>query len=515
MADEDVSVGASEHTEGAEQFLSRKKLYEIDFVGNETFVVTQGNVLARRSEEPNKSKEAKLSARGLFHRPKELHRRDLLLSNAVITSAQKRDKRGKKGRLSSQYLPPLYQRALANERFSHLEDAIADYSMILQIEGQSASAYYNRSNLYHTLGRHDLALADINAAIALDPTKFAYRNNKALMLRQQGQYFEAINETMIGRAILTIPEYVKAQLAEGHEILINSGSLKKFKPAQDPIVSYLSLPREERPARGIVCVIDFLSKLKFFAPFIADNALMTTIALKIELSKYVQGDAIFEEGQVGEHFYMVLDGDVEIVKCKKDQDGLVKHTTVLVKLFRGQTFGETAIESATGLRTAGAIASSKTGTTLLAMHVDDYKSILLGYKLVLRGEVKNLLQACPAFKELTDDALNMLSEKAVLRNFGLNTEIQKADDLSHTLYIVKQGIVKLVKAVKKPSISDIRVSFASQSKNPFNQTPGSWVLEKGFQDPKDDAPMTMLELDKKESAEAKVCLSILILTCRS
>lgn len=482
----------------AEAFLSRKKLFEVDYVGNETFVISELNLLARRSDEPNKCTEAKLSARGLFHRTKEHHKRDLLLSNAVISSAQKRDSRGKKGKVSSQLLPPLFQRALARERFHQLEDAIADYTMILSID-HSATAYFNRSNLYCATGRPDLALADLNSAIALEPANFAFRNNKALLLRQRGDYMEAINETMVGRAILTIPEYVNSQLASGTgEILINSNALRKLKPPMDPIVAFLSLPREERPEKGVVSVIDFLSRLKFFAPFAADHALMTTIAGKVELCRFAHGDAVFEEGMLGEHFYMVLDGEVQIVRCKKDQDGFVKDTTVLVTLFRGQTFGETAIESATGLRTAGAIASSKTGTKLLAMHVDDYKQVILGYKLVLRGEVKTVLQSCPAFRELTDGALNTLAEQAVLRNFGSNTEIQKAGEPSHVLFIVKQGIVKLGKTVPKPSVGDIKVTFDSSSVRPFVQTPGLWVLEKSFSDPKQQSPaQAMLDASRR------------------
>jgi hypothetical protein len=55
-----------------------------------------------------------------------------------------------------------------------------------------------------------LALADLNKGIALDPMNLNYRNNKARILRRQGDYMEAINQTMIHRAIETQPEYVRA-----------------------------------------------------------------------------------------------------------------------------------------------------------------------------------------------------------------------------------------------------------------------------------------------------------------
>lgn len=474
----------SESEQGSSSSIKTKQLFEIDYVGNETFVVTSLNLLCKRSDEPIKGNEAKLSARGLHHRNKEKHYKDFASSNAIITNSQMREKKEKKAKISAQLVPPLFQRALALERMKQLHAAINDYSMILRVD-KNASAYFNRSGLWNALGNHTRALADLNEAIKLDPLNVAYRSNKALILRSHGQYFDAINETMVGRAIVTLPEFVKAQVESGKELLINSSQLRKLKPPPDPVVDVLTKPRELRTPKSLECVVDFLSKLKFFAPFIKDNALMQSIAMKVELNRYEQGDPIFEEGMKGEHFYMVLDGEVSIVKCKKNIDGYVVSTTVLVVLFRGQTFGETALESVGGFRTAGALATSKTGTALLSMHVDDYKSIILGYKLVLRGEVRQVLKSCPAFVELSQESLDTLAESAVLRNFGIGIEIFQAGDPSKHLYILKQGIVRLTKEIPKPSIAGVKVDVrAGQT---YEQTPGLWVLEKSYKDPRDES----------------------------
>ena len=198
----------------------------------------------------------------------------------------------------------------------------------------------------------------------------------------------------------------------------------------------------------------------------------------------------------GEHFYMILDGEVSIVKTKKDEDGFVLSSTVLVKLFRGQTFGETALESAGGFRTAGAMASSQTGTALLSMHVDDYKQIILSAKLLLRGEVRLMLETSSAFQEFSNEALDSLAEKAVLRYFGTNKEIFKAGDPSKTLYIVKQGIVRITKEIKRVHVNDLTGA------EKFNEALGLWVLEKPFKEPGYAGPSSGGGKDKNQLAAA-------------
>ena len=298
-------MSTTESVKQATKRAAATKLYEVDYVGNETFVMSSLNLLLQRSEEPIKNDEAKLSARGLHHRPRERHVKEFNSAHAVITNWQRRERKEKKAKISAQLVPPLYQRALTYERMKQFDLAANDYTMILGL-GEDASAYFNRSGCYHALGDTVRALEDITKAISLDPSNFAYRSNKALLLRQQGQYFpEAINETMIGRAILTLPEFVKSQLAQNGgtgEILIAPSQLRKLKLPVDPVSAVLALPREERTPKALECVIDFLSRLKFFAPFVADNKLMQTIAGKVELTRHSDGDSIFEEGMKGEHF---------------------------------------------------------------------------------------------------------------------------------------------------------------------------------------------------------------------
>ena len=466
---------------------TEKALFEIDYVGNESNVTSQLNVLLKRCDEPFAiHREAVLSARGLHHRARAEFQRELKESTNIIVNSLKEDKGVKKSNMpKAQLLQPYFQRALSLERLNQVPRAIQDYDKVLAIDPKNASAWFNRSNLFLTLGDTGSALRDLNQAIALNPMSLAYRNNKARLLRNVGDYMEAIQETMIHRAIETQPEFMRSEFESGRDPNIDSSSLKRKVLPKDPILIVMSLPKKERSRKKLEAVVDFISQLKFFNAFKNDPELMMEIASEVELTSYEKGDFIFEEGNIGEHFYMILDGEVSIVKCKKKEDGEIISTNVLVRLFRGYTFGETALESKGGVRSAGALASQP--THLLGLHVNIYIKIVQTYKEAIRQEVRLVLSSCPAFSELAPEALTTLAKDAIVRSFNSNKEILKTGEASKYLYIVKHGLVKVIKKLKRPKVSNIKVFTPYSGKVQKKETPGLWVLEKSYTTPMDTA----------------------------
>lgn len=85
---------------------------------------------------------------------------------------------------------------------------------------------------------------------------------------------------------------------------------------------------------------------------------------------------------------------MSIVKVKKVYEEIVD-TTVLVNMFRSQTFGETALESKGGLRTAGAIAAQP--TKLLELQAEEYHAILSKFRANIKEEVESILKSSPLF----------------------------------------------------------------------------------------------------------------------
>ena len=151
---------------------------------------------------------------------------------------------------------------------------------------------------------------------------------------------------------------------------------------------------------------------------------------------------------------------------------------MLVKLFRGHTFGETALESKGGLRSAGAMASQP--TNLIALHVDAYQSIMANFNSSLKGEVADVLALCPVFKDWERDAIDHLATAAVTRHYSANSSILKEGEKIKYLYIVKTGVVQITKNIEKPaSTASLRRAntFSNLDSDNSKEAPGNWVLE--------------------------------------
>ena len=131
------------------------------------------------------------------------------------------------------------------------------------------------------------------------------------------------------------------------------------------------VPKGERTFKDLEEISDFLKAVKFLSPFQNDWTVLSRIAQNVELTNYHRGGIVFDEGDTGNHFYMILDGEVSIVKLAHNIEGDLSEVITLVKLYRGQSFGETALEHHGGLRSAGAVASQP--TKLLSLHRDIYR----------------------------------------------------------------------------------------------------------------------------------------------
>eukprot|EP01033_Poteriospumella_lacustris_P005084 gene5083-3631_t len=219
---------------------------------------------------------------------------------------------------------------------------------------------------------------------------------------------------------------------------------------KDPILVALRVPTERRTKRDLQPIIEFVRGLKFFHSFSQYPHTVEAIASHLNLHTFFSGEIVFSEGDPGDLFYIILDGEVTISKRKKLHSliDFVTENVVLVKLGVGKYFGETALESQEGLRTATATASKP--SNLLSLNRNAYQTILLELKLLLRGAVRRSLSSPSSiFGHINADIIERLSELVVIRTFGLQEEIFSAGRKVNSLMVVKTGIVKLIKSISR------------------------------------------------------------------
>lgn len=233
----------------------------------------------------------------------------------------------------------------------------------------------------------------------------------------------------------------------------------------DPILGALRVPGELRTEKDLTPIIEFVKGLKFFHSFSYYPQTVAQIATRLELHSYVNGSHIFHEGEVGSLFYVILDGEVSIYKRKRVQSmDSVLENVLLVKLGCGQHFGETALESKDGLRTASAIASKT--SNLLVLHREDYLTILSQFKVLLKVAVKRSLQMPSSiWSHLPERIIDSLSEVAVIRSFTPNSTIYISGTRISSIMIVRSGLVKLIKPISKAEYEDAIVEIEKKIKN--------------------------------------------------
>lgn len=284
------------------EILRKFRSYEIDHVGNGSFQISQLNLLAKRSLEPVRSLDAQLSARGLHHRSLDVFIRDATNATNVIKGMM----RGEKARVghykpSAQLFQPHFARAVANERLQRIDEAIADYSMCLKINPQTAVCYFNRAGLFRLKKIFARAIEDMHAAVRIEPTNMDFRQYRALICREGGDYEQAMQDTIVCKAVAKRPELKRlieksgeaavaqivmrqdaltaatsnalatsssAAFDHSNSISSSNGSVSRAGVAlsEDPIVAALEISGHDRTDAQLTLIKDFLKTVKLFAP---------------------------------------------------------------------------------------------------------------------------------------------------------------------------------------------------------------------------------------------------------
>ena len=101
-----------------------------------------------------------------------------------------------------------YNRGLVYQNQKKWDLAVADYNKAIQINPEYAQAYNNRGNLYYYQKKWDLAVADYNKAIQINPEVAQAYNNRGLLYKNQKQWDLALAD--YNKAIQINPSLAQA-----------------------------------------------------------------------------------------------------------------------------------------------------------------------------------------------------------------------------------------------------------------------------------------------------------------
>ena len=107
----------------------------------------------------------------------------------------------------------LFDWALSSQRKGDYQKAIDYYTKAIELNSQIADAYINRSAAYESTGDLDLALQDLDTALALEPKPEAY-NNRGNVYFTQNDYDRAVQD--YEKALELEPDNTGAHIYRGH-----------------------------------------------------------------------------------------------------------------------------------------------------------------------------------------------------------------------------------------------------------------------------------------------------------
>ena len=81
-----------------------------------------------------------------------------------------------------------YNRAFENHQKQEYDLALADYNQVIELDPSNEKAFINRGLIYQSQGKDEDAIADYNKAIQINPNNFASYRNRGVLYFEQSQY---------------------------------------------------------------------------------------------------------------------------------------------------------------------------------------------------------------------------------------------------------------------------------------------------------------------------------------
>jgi CRP-like cAMP-binding protein len=152
--------------------------------------------------------------------------------------------------------------------------------------------------------------------------------------------------------------------------------------------------------------------------------------------RFGPGEQVIRKGEAGEVFFIIDEGAVLCRNLGGDQaDNLLQ---------AGDYFGERALLTSEP-RAADVFAEGLAGCTLVALHRDDFTSLLGHLRELLEHNVGMRLLLCmPVLAALSDDDRTALFGSLRVASFASGAAILPAGSVPSEFYIVKEGTVRVV-----------------------------------------------------------------------
>lgn len=204
-------------------------------------------------------------------------------------------------------------------------------------------------------------------------------------------------------------------------------------------------PKDRTPAQ-IQALSSFTSHCKFFSELALSEGTSAVQSCLQYLTLLVlsSGQVVFNSGEEGTKFYIVLSGSVAVLAPYRRKDGKKDYNQLSV-LHPGDSFGELALLS-NKPRSACILTRENSSFGVLERH--DYLRILGKLHDARLSQKVDFLHQLPVFSSWTKTSLQKLSYYFKDRTYQWKQTLFRTGEQAEEVYIVKSGEFQLFKGVK-------------------------------------------------------------------
>ncbi|RLN76470.1 hypothetical protein BBJ28_00007345 [Nothophytophthora sp. Chile5] len=269
---------------------------------------------------------------------------------------------------------------------SQMEEMASDGAFLRAIQQKSPLIAACRTILRKPTGRR--TLEDIHVVHRQLPPPFS---------RGRGELTNA--SALIASApteLVLINRVVFAELLkESHDADSNANTLeisKRFRSNKDIVRNIFLRSSSQRSEKDLKFAVEYLKSVKFFSRFSFE--VRKQLCKVMRLISSVSNTVLFEEGQVGRHFYIIFTGCVDVSVHIKNR---FEETTESVVSRRGEGdyFGELALSQADGVRRATVMCTDF--CELLVLGRDQYEPLIKKYQNEYHAQYAQMLRKNPYF----------------------------------------------------------------------------------------------------------------------
>uniref|UniRef100_A0A7S0V1A8 Cyclic nucleotide-binding domain-containing protein n=1 Tax=Hemiselmis tepida TaxID=464990 RepID=A0A7S0V1A8_9CRYP len=225
-------------------------------------------------------------------------------------------------------------------------------------------------------------------------------------------------------------------------------------------------PFERRPDE-IEAVRKEVAKMEVFRKIQVSPAAERDICKFARLRKYQAGEAVFRQGEIGDAFYIILEG-----MCS------VEHSVmgVINQLFASDTFGEIALLQDGAVRKASIVCEQP--CKMLEIKKPEFNRYIKPFHKEEQAKRDSLLKAITVFEHLShEQSLNLMGGMRTQR-FSTGETVVKEGKYNRFLMFLVQGHVGVTKRValtKTDNSTDLPNPLASAAKR--NEAPGTGTVD--------------------------------------